>query len=104
MDSYLKELEFKQLTTDPCIYMLSGGETFYIGVYVDDIILVESSEEKMQEVKDNLNQTFDLNDKGKLPNFLGLTVSQIDNDFWLGQPNYTSDLPGEKWNAGQQAC
>ena len=55
INSYLKELGFKQLKSDPCIYMLSGGDSFYIGVYVDDIILVGPTEEKIQEVKDYLN-------------------------------------------------
>ena len=66
--------------------MCSGGETFYIGVYVDDIILAGSTEEKIQEVKDKLNQMFDVKDLGKLHYFLGLTISQSDNDIWLGQP------------------
>ena len=39
LDARLKEMGFTQSTSDPCIYVDAGGEVFYVGVYVDDIIL-----------------------------------------------------------------
>ena len=65
-NSYLRELGFKQSTSDPCIYASTGGEEFYIGVYVDDIVLAGSSEEKFQEIKTALSRKFDIKDMGKL--------------------------------------
>ena len=42
LDAQLKNMGFVQSENDPCIYYRNtGGEMFYAGVYVDDIILAE---------------------------------------------------------------
>ena len=43
LDSQLKKMGFVQANSDPCIYKASAGETFYMGVYVDDIVLAAMS-------------------------------------------------------------
>ena len=35
LDGHLKEMEFKQTSSDPCLY-ISEGDEFIIAVYVDD--------------------------------------------------------------------
>ena len=57
-----------------------------IGVYVDDIVLAGSSEEKIQEIKAALSRKFDIKDVGKLHYFLGMTIVQKENEIWIGQP------------------
>ena len=52
---------FEQSSSDPCIYTLSGGATFIIGVYVDDIILARKDRKQMEEIKRMLTKTFDIN-------------------------------------------
>ncbi len=39
LDAYLKDFKFIQSARDPCIYISSENETFYLGVYVDNIVL-----------------------------------------------------------------
>ena len=39
LDFHLKEMGFTQSTSDPCMYMDSGGDGFCIGVYVDNMVL-----------------------------------------------------------------
>ncbi len=47
LDYHLKEkMGFSQSTSDPCTYMDTGGDVFYIGVYVDDMILAGQSDER----------------------------------------------------------
>ena len=76
LHNHLKKMGFLQTASDPCIYRSSGGETFLIGVYVDDIILAGKSERKMREVKEALGEKFDIKDLGKLHYFLGMKVVQ----------------------------
>ena len=39
LDAHLVKMNFEQLHSDPCIYKSkTGGDNFYIGVYVDDIL------------------------------------------------------------------
>lgn len=94
LHNQLKSMGFLQTTSDPCIYRDSGGEPFFIGVYVDDIILAGDSQAKMKEVKEALAQKFDIKDMGKLHYFLGIKVIQDEKtgDIWIGQPAYAETL------------
>ena len=55
-DSPLKEMGYVQSTSDPCIYVDAGEDVFYIGVYVDDIVLAGRTDERIQEVKAALSR------------------------------------------------
>ena len=46
LDKQLKEMGFVQSTSDPCLYIDTGGDVFFIGVYVDDIIVAGKNLEK----------------------------------------------------------
>ena len=69
-------MEFVQADSDPCVYRASGGEVFFMGVYVHDILAGES-EKRMKEVKDTLTNKFDIKDMGELHYFLGMKI-QLD--------------------------
>ena len=71
LDSHLKDMGFTQSVSDPCMYTDAGGDLFFIGVYVDDIILAGCSDKRIKEVKDALAHKFDIKDMGKLHYFLG---------------------------------
>ena len=73
---------------------------FYIGVYVDDIILVAGKTERdLTDVKTTLSRKFDIKDLGKLNYFLGVKIEQWeDNSVWIGQPAYTKNLLENIWN------
>ena len=46
LEKQLKEMGFIQSTSDPCIYVDAGGDTFFIGVYVGDIVLAGRTYER----------------------------------------------------------
>ena len=95
LHSQLKRMGFLQSTSDPCIYRDSGGDTpFFIGVYVDDIVLAGCDQRKMKEVKEALAHKFNIKDMGKLHYFLGIKVIQDEKtgDIWIGQPAYAETL------------
>ena len=101
LDSHLKKMGFIQSKSDPCIYTSAGGEdeegdeeVFYIGVYVDDILLAGRDETKIQEVKRELSLKFDIKDLGKLRFFLGISIIQKpeEKETWMGQPAYMERL------------
>ena len=82
---------FKQATSDPCIYTDSKEGQFFIAVYVDDIILVEKTNERTIEVNRSIGQKFKVKDMGELHHFLGVKVVQKKNsgEIWIGQELYT---------------
>ena len=68
---------FVQTTGDPCIYVKEdGGEIFIIAVYVEDILLAGKSGQKINEVKQELAELFQMKDMGQLHYFLGANVIQ----------------------------
>ena len=95
LDAHLKDMGFTQLKSDPCIYVSGEGEdTFYIGVYVDDLALAGKNEAHMKCVKEELSSKFDIKDLGELKYFLGMSVvqDQEKKETWLGQPAHTARL------------
>ena len=86
LDKQLKEMGFVQSTSDPCIYADAGGEAFFIGVYVDDIVLAGLCEDRIKRVKETLSQKFDIKDIGKLHYFLGMQILQDQKIFGSDSP------------------
>ena len=95
LDTYLKKIGFTQSKSDPCIYYReTGGEMFYMGVYVDDIVLAGKTDGQLQDVKSALSKEYEIKDMGKLHYFLGMSVVQDEEckSIWIGQPAYTTNL------------
>jgi len=93
LDSHLRKMGFSQSKSDPCIYVSGGDDTFYIGVYVDDMVLAGKDKAKMKKVKEELSAKFDIKDLGKLSYFLGILITQHqEKETWMGQPMYTERL------------
>ena len=59
-----------------------GGDTVYLLLYVDDIVLTASSTPLLRRVIAALQQEFAMKDLGPLHYFLGLTVSRQDDGFF----------------------
>ena len=94
LDDQLTKMGFSQLKSDPCIYMSGGESIFYIGVYVDDMVLAGKDKKRMKHVKEELSSRFDIKDLGKLRYFLGMSViqDQEKKESWIGQPKYVERL------------
>ena len=71
---------------------MSGGEDpFYIGVYVDDMVLAGKRKTRIEKVKNELALKFDIKDLGELSYFLGISVVQNQEETWMGQLGYTEN-------------
>ena len=95
LDAHLVKMNFEQLCSDPCIYKSKTvGDTFFIGVYVDDIVLAGENETRIKEVKEMLASQFDIKDLGILTYFLGMSVIQDQRELTtlMGQPAYIKKL------------
>ena len=95
LDAYLKEMQFAQTASEPCIYYQKTGQhMMFIGIYVDNIILAARNEKQLKQVKEKLSTKFDNKDLGELKYFLGMKVGQSkeNGSIWIGQPAYTENL------------
>ena len=57
---HMESANFKQSTADPCIFTKTeeSGEIIIVAVYVDDLIIVTKTNEKMNKIKRNLTSRF----------------------------------------------
>lgn len=75
LHEFLKSLGFTRLLADACLYILNiDGEGIYILVFVDDFIMVSSSQELLNWFKTNLCSKFKLWSYGDIKVFLGIRV------------------------------
>ena len=89
LDKVLKELNFIQSNSDPCIYTnIYNNELFILAVYVDDIILACKSINRINEFKGMLMTRYKMTDLDELNYFLGVKVDQINNNVFLSQKAY----------------
>ena len=92
---HLESTHFRQSTADPCVFIRTEetGVTI-VAVYVDDLIIITKTPERMEEVKSNLAAKFKMKDLGKLHYCLGITIEQ-DNKrkcLWLHQRQYILEM------------
>ncbi|CAM8966637.1 unnamed protein product [Rhodiola kirilowii] len=89
----LLQFGFKQSMHDYSLFTLTSDGVFLaLLVYVDDIILTGTSEKKIQEVKDYINNRFSTKDLGPLKYFLGLEVARTDKGIFINQRKYATEL------------
>jgi len=77
LDAFFKSIEFMKSEADPSVYVARVGDVkFFIVVYADDLILVCNDQTKLLQIKEELNQKFEMKDLGELHFFLGMEVER----------------------------
>ncbi len=71
LDAHLRKMSCTQSKSD---YISGGDKAFFIGVYVDDMVLAGNDKAEIKRVEEELSARFDLKDLGKLNYFLGMSV------------------------------
>lgn len=89
-DETIRKLKFEPLKCDPCIY-LNEADDIYLGIYVDDGIVVGMSQEKCRNVINLLNQVFSVNHVQD-NTFLGMEIVKTNNGIFLCQRRYIQDI------------
>jgi hypothetical protein len=70
---FLKELGFKYLVTDQCIFQRRlGRNEITIGIYVDDLIIMSKAPSEITKIKGDLSKQFRVKDLGEINYLLGM--------------------------------
>lgn len=81
------------MKSDASLLVRQGlGETVFIFVYVDDIIITGSNTSSADQVIASLAAKFSIKDLGNLHYFLGVEVMRNSNGLILTQANYVNDI------------
>lgn len=79
LHAWLLELGFTQSYQDPCIYIrinVEIGETFVIGIFVDDLQLLYSKGADVDTFLEDLKTRFKMTDEGEIKSYLGITIKR----------------------------
>jgi hypothetical protein len=91
--AFLRSLGFVEAKSDTSLFIFHhGAETAYLLLYVDDIVLITSSELLLRRIITSLQQEFAMKDFGVLHHFLGVTVAPHPAGLLLHQRQYTLDI------------
>jgi hypothetical protein len=73
--TFLQTLGFTEAKSDTSLFIYHyGGETAYLLLYVDDIVLTASSESLLHRIIASFQKEFAMKDLGVLHHFLGVTI------------------------------
>ncbi|KAG6534156.1 hypothetical protein ZIOFF_008041 [Zingiber officinale] len=76
----LEELGFKKCTQEHAVYTRGEGEArILVGVYVDDLIVIGSSIEKINKFKQQMMTEFEMSDLGLLSYYLGIEMTDCNS-------------------------
>ncbi|CAM8993660.1 unnamed protein product [Rhodiola kirilowii] len=76
-DSYVLKLGYVRSNFDPCFYYASVNDCpVYMLLYVDDILLISKSVDKVNVLKSQLSSEFDMKDLGKAKKILGMVIDR----------------------------
>ena len=78
LDKKLKEMSFKQLSADHCVYYHHDDYFSIIVIYVDDLIMASNSSKKIKDIKKELS-IFKIKDLGPINQCLGINFQQDRN-------------------------
>ncbi|XP_050917155.1 uncharacterized mitochondrial protein AtMg00810-like [Lathyrus oleraceus] len=73
-------------------YRHSAQGCIYLIVYVDDIVITDSDQQGILQLKQHLSNQFQTKDLGKLRYFLGIEVAQSKDDLVISQRKYAMDI------------
>ena len=85
---------FVQNETDPCVFAkkFDNGDVLIIGIYVDDTIVVYSSDEILDWYNKTVGADFDYNSLGPDAGIFGMHVDVTPGHITLSHPDYIQDL------------
>jgi len=91
--TFLLTLGFTEAKSDTSLFIYHhGGETAYLLLYVDDIVLTASSQSLLQRIIASLQKEFAMKDLGVLHHFLNVTVEPRPSGLFLHQRQFTRDI------------
>lgn len=90
---FLKQSGFTQSKVDTCVFVKRDGHgSTILLVWVDDIILVASSDQLMNSVKVLLTEKFNMKDLGVISFFLGIEFTPRNGGLFMSQNMYLKNV------------
>ncbi|KAF3658225.1 hypothetical protein FXO37_14525 [Capsicum annuum] len=93
LTGYLSSIGFSKTKSDASLLIRQGlGDTIFVLVYVDDIIVTRSNTFHVDQVIASIASQFSIKDLGNLHYFLGVEVIRSSDGLILTQANYVNEI------------
>jgi len=95
LESVLKDVGFKNLGVDRCIYILDKGDikrNIYILLYVDDVVIATNKADTMSNFKSYLHDKFKMTDLREIRHFIGIKIDRTNGEICLSQSAYIKNV------------
>ncbi|KAI3787777.1 hypothetical protein L2E82_00197 [Cichorium intybus] len=90
---FVSSMGFNHSQCDHSLFIYRKGDDMaFILLYVDDILLITSSDTLRTTIMRQLAQEFAMKDLGRLSHFLGISVTHNPDGLFLSQQKYASDI------------
>lgn len=95
-DTFITKQGFNRSYYYACLYFKGTNitEAEYLLLYVDDILLISKSKNKVERLKKVLNTEFEIKDLGPVGKILGMKIkkNRVDSVVFLSQEGYLKKL------------
>ena len=91
--NFLIQQKFTRSRNDYCLFnKIEINEKLYVLSWVDDLVIAGSNNESIELLKKTLEGKFKMDDRGKLEWFLGMQVSQENDNVTLDQEKFIESV------------
>jgi hypothetical protein len=89
LDDKLQKHGFTHLVSDPCTYTrVHEDDLEIITVWVDDLLLFATSDERMKKIKDDIRSEWEVTDLGEPAKIVGIEIDQGEKHITISQERY----------------
>ena len=88
---FLEDFDLVRLESDHCIF-INCNIDIIVAVYMNDLLLVESTAESLQNLKDKLKDQFEMTSMNLAENYLGIEISQQSDKITLIQSVFILEI------------
>ncbi|XP_062099940.1 uncharacterized mitochondrial protein AtMg00810-like [Humulus lupulus] len=80
--------------SEPTLYIKTQGtsDTLVVSLYVDDLIYTCNNKEMIKKFKEDMMNSFEMNDLGLMHYFLRIEITQKEDGIFIAQKKYTKTL------------
>ncbi|KAK8936281.1 hypothetical protein KSP39_PZI013961 [Platanthera zijinensis] len=99
IDSFLTLNGYIRSLNEPSLYtkIFEKNHFLFLCLYVDDLICIGSTPERVQSFKETMQKEYEMSDLGEMRYFLGLQIKQSSGRIFLNQEKYIEKIL-EKYN------
>jgi hypothetical protein len=94
IDTYFINNGFHRSPYEHALYIKpnQAGDIIIVCLYVDDLIFTGNNPKLLAEFKESMSTQFEMTDMGLMSYFLGIDVKQTDEEIFISQKKYATDV------------